>query len=67
MVDGEPAYARESNHWGNFTTSDFVNGEYTSKEHNWEHPDAGQTKYTDKVRYAGYIHLKDLPNINDNR
>lgn len=60
MVDGKPAYARESDHWGKFNTNDFVNGEAVSTEHNWELPGA-KTGFGNKERSAGYIFIEDLP------
>lgn len=60
MVDGKPAYARESDHWGDFSTSDYVNGEQVSTEHKWELPGA-KTGWGNKERSAGYVLLEDLP------
>lgn len=60
MVDGKPAYARESDHWGDFSTSDYVNGEQVSTEHKWELPGA-KTSWGNKERSAGYVLLEDLP------
>ena len=60
MIDGDPAYARESDHWGKFSTNDFVNGEPVSNDHNWTLPGA-ETGWGNKKRSAGYILLKDLP------
>lgn len=59
MVDGKPAYVRQSDHWGHFSTNDFVNGEPISKSYNWpldgvkDKPFAGQ-------RRTGYVFLEDL-------
>lgn len=58
-VNGEPAYARESDHWGKFHTSDFVDGVQVSKDYEWSLPGV-TTKFGGGVRYAGYILLKDL-------
>jgi hypothetical protein len=58
-INGEPAYARESDHWGKFHTSDFVDGEQVSKDYEWMLSGV-TTKYGEGIRYAGYILLKDL-------
>lgn len=60
LVNGEPAYARDSNHWGKFSTNDFVNGEQVSSDYDWRLDGVGQTKFGDKQRYAGYVLLRDL-------
>lgn len=59
MVDGRPAYARESDHWGMFSTNDFVNGEQVSNTYNW--PLSGvETKPYGDIRRSGYVLLDDL-------
>ena len=60
MIDGKPAYAREADHWGDFSTSDYVNGEQVRTEHKWELPGA-ETGWGNSQRNAGYILLEDLP------
>jgi hypothetical protein len=59
MVDGKPAYARTSDHWGQFFTNDFINGEQVSSSYNW--PLAGvETKPYGDIRRSGYVLLDDL-------
>lgn len=60
MVEGEPAYARESNHWGQFSTNDFKNGEQVTSEFNWPLSGVETKPYGNDERYAGYILLRDL-------
>ena len=59
MVDGKPAYARESDHWGQFSTNDFVNGEMVSNSYNWPLNSVDTKPYGD-IRRAGYVFLDDL-------
>jgi len=61
-VNGEPAYARSADHWGEFSTNDWVDGEQVSRSHLWNHPEAGQTNWGNKQRFYGYIPVKDLKN-----
>jgi hypothetical protein len=63
MVEGKPAYAREADHWGSFSTSDFVNGEQVSEDHDWKLEGTDQTKWGNKERRAGYVFLEDLEKI----
>jgi hypothetical protein len=62
MVDGRPAYARESDHWGDFGTKEWdeITHDYYTKNHTWNL--AGLDK-NDGNRYAGYIFLDDLTNM----
>lgn len=59
MVDGKPAYARESDHWGRFHTEGWKDGEGVSTDYEWTLPGV-TTKYGEGKRYAGYILLSDL-------
>jgi len=61
MIKGKPAYARQSDHWGKFFTSDFVDGERVDKDHNWTIQGSGGTAWGNKERKSGYIFLEDLP------
>lgn len=58
-INGKPAYAREADHWGAFSTSDYVNGERVDTDHKWDLPGA-KTGWGNKERKAGYILLEDL-------
>lgn len=59
-VNGEPAYARQSDHWGRFSTKEYDQyGDEVWKYHNWQLPNAEKTG----DRYTGYILLRDLMSI----
>jgi hypothetical protein len=59
MVNGEPAYARQSDHWGEFSTNNYVNGEPVSSNFNWPLKGVETPSFGGKSQ-AGYILLKDL-------
>lgn len=54
LLDGEPAFARESNHWGKFTTNSMLG----SGRHNWVL--AGVRTGTDNTRYCGAVLVRDV-------
>ena len=73
MIGDRPAYARESDHWGKFSTverglqvapkleeGDSYDGEEHWKQHNWRHEGAGDAKFGVGERHAGYVFLDDL-------
>ena len=70
MVNGEPAYARKSNHWGPFTTNIYAGdpgapvgdmgdqfGRVGVRQHEWALTGGSQNK---KNSQAGYVLLRDL-------
>tara|TARA_R110000868_G_scaffold33901_3_gene122767 strand:+ start:467 stop:1603 length:1137 start_codon:yes stop_codon:yes gene_type:complete len=70
MVNGEPAYARKSNHWGPFTTNIYAGdpgapvgdmgdqfGRVGVRQHEWALTGGDQNK---KNSQAGYVLLRDL-------
>jgi hypothetical protein len=65
MIDGKPAYARESDHWGKFSTNSFVDGELVGTVHDWKLPGA-ESGWGNSERSAGYILLEDLPDSPSN-
>lgn len=54
VLDGELAFARESNHWGKFST----NSHLGSGKHNWEL--VGTKTGNDGARYCGAVLLRDV-------
>lgn len=58
-IGGEPAYARQSDHWGPFSTADWKNGEQVWSDYNWQLPGVN-TSIGNKDRYSGYVLLRDL-------
>lgn len=63
LVNGEPAFARQSDHWGEFETrKSFENeDERDFQKHNWSIQGVDTKGNFGKKRYSGYIMLKDLP------
>lgn len=59
IVNGEPAYAREADHWGRFHTQEWRDGEQVATDYKWSLD--GVPEKNDGVRRAGYILLRDLP------
>lgn len=73
MIGNRPAYARESDHWGAFSTverglqsapklheGDSYDGEEHWKQHNWKLDGVEKTQFGSGERYAGYVFLDDL-------
>lgn len=59
MIDGKPAYARQADHWGEFNTTDWINGEPVSSVRNWPLTGVDSPAWGGE-RQSGYILLDDL-------